>query len=170
MNCGGVKLLFKQGLQGSSRVQSHSFWEEAVPQSGGPALNALLPPVWVEGDKQCECGVKRGPFPAFGGVNVHGGGSAASHSALSSPHRPLQNFLLCCWAATMPNNNDNTLHVHPVFDVSHNQPLIALHDYLGEGYCQSGPSLHVLGIRIIVAVSTRPEMLLGPAGLHGLIL
>lgn len=29
------------GLQGSSRVQqSHSFWEEAVPQSGSPALNA----------------------------------------------------------------------------------------------------------------------------------
>ncbi|KAI3354987.1 hypothetical protein L3Q82_004779 [Scortum barcoo] len=35
----------QQGLQGSSRVQqSHSFREEAVPQSGGPALNAPQPP------------------------------------------------------------------------------------------------------------------------------
>ncbi len=46
-----------------------------------------------------------GPLPASGGVNVRGGGQAASHSPLCGLHHSLQSLLLCHRAAAVPHSD-----------------------------------------------------------------
>lgn len=57
------------------------------------------------------------PFPACGGVNVHGAGQAAFHSPLCDLQHPLQNPFLCHTAAAMPHRDagaQDTLYHTPV--------------------------------------------------------